>query len=302
MSNARWPLGSLCARRLAAGAAAASMLAPAPGFAASPAAPAAGSGPVAEPAAADLAGFEAGFQAGQVLFDAGAYLEAARTWSAAAVKLPETPDHRANRAAIHEYLADAYERALTPEDREGAAQEALARLDRYALEFAAAYPGEAVSERIEAARQRLRARVEAAAAAQVVEAPAPADSPAPAPTPPPGKPWRGLTIAGGVAVGAGAAMLALLVAGAVRARSFERGFDDPARGCSLATPQGDCATLYSDGKAADAMATAGLIAAPVLLGAGVAMLVVGARRKRAATAFTPLLGRGLVGLGWQRRF
>lgn len=56
------------------------------------------------------------------------------------------------------------------------------------------------------------------------------------------------------------------------------------------------------GKRADAAATVGLVAAPLLVAAGVAVLVIAVRRKSTCQAASPLLGPGLVGVSFVRRF
>ena len=65
---------------------------------------------------------------------------------------------------------------------------------------------------------------------------------------------------------------------------------------------GDCADIYAAGKTANTTAVIGLVAAPLLIGAGAAMLVVASRRRGNQQALVPALGRGYVGLSWQRRF
>lgn len=50
--------------------------------------------------------FELGFNAGQAHYEAGSYLQAARTWVEAAGRLPEVAANRENRAALFDYIAD----------------------------------------------------------------------------------------------------------------------------------------------------------------------------------------------------
>lgn len=259
-------------------------------------------------AAADLAAFDRGFRAGQEEFDRKQYLVAARTWTRTAAQLPETEEHRDNRRAIHEYIAEAYEKAVAAEtaDPDAVVREGLGVLDSYSEAFTAAYPQETLPEPVTRVQQAFRARVAAAAPASEPEAAKPQPLPPPAatePARPPSKPWKGLAIGGGVAIGGGAAMLALFAVGAARGRSSEAAFDDPANMCSLADPTGECADINAQGRRANAMSVAGIITAPLLLGAGAAMLVIAARRKKPSnTALAPALGRGLLGVVWQQRF
>lgn len=266
-------------------------------------------GPTARGAAApapEVAAFEASYAEGEEQFDRGDFRGAAATWSEAARKLPEAPQNRANRVAIHEYIADAYTRALADGDDLAMLRDGLAVLDEYAAAFTAAYPGEALSPKIEAARTNFRGRI---AEAEKSAAPTPEREPELAPVPEPGapapppRPWKGLAAAGGVTLGAGVAMLAMFGVGFSRAKSRERAFDDPANACALHMPVGVCQDIYSAGKRAEAVAVAGLVLAPLLIGAGSAMLAVAVRRRaKQASTLSPVFGRGLVGLTWIREF
>lgn len=257
-------------------------------------------------AAADLAAFDAGFRDGQEQFNRKEFLTAARTWTRAAELLPESEEHRDNRRAIYEYIADAYEKAVVAGD-EATVREGLTVLDAYATRFTATYAGEAVPERVAQVRAAFRAVVDAADA-EKARADTPAlepERPVPPPAKPstaPAKPWKPLAIGGGVAVGGGVAMLALFAAGAARAKSAEARFDDPANNCSLDQLAGECATIDSQGRTANGLAIAGLVAAPLLIGAGVAMLVIAKRRKAGPPAIAPLFGRSTAGLVVQGRF
>lgn len=258
--------------------------------------------------ATDAARFEASFHAGQAKYDAGDFLAAARIWREAAGALPRTAEHRANDEAIHEYLADAYDNALQVAEDPAVLREALTVLDEYAAQFAAAFPGEALSPRVAAARDNFRERLQALEAAAKPPPPPPASPVTEPPSPPPeravraSRPWRPLAIGSGVAFAGGAAMLGVFIASYVRLERQEDAFEMSR--CNVDTLVGACADYYRDGKSANASAVAGTILAPVLVGAGIGMLVVALKRKRAAErlAFRPLLGRGMAGLSWQTRF
>jgi len=254
----------------------------------------------------DVAGFEAGFQAGQAQYDAGEFLAAARTWKEAAGKLPQTAEHRVNRAAIHDYMAEAYEKSQAEAADEAVLREALAVLDEYATRYAAAFPGEAVSPKLAGAQERLRGRlneIEAAKRPAVEEPSVVEKAPKVEPVKPKGKPWLGLAVGGGVALAGGAAMLGMFAVGYTRTNKFEDEIEAPELGCQAGMLTGACATLHDQGKSANSVAVAGLVLAPVLLLAGAAMVGVAVKRKRAVShAFAPQVGRGLVGAHWQWRF
>ena len=98
--------------------------------------------PAPPPPPTPAARFEAGFVAGQTQYEAGAYLEAARTWVEAASRLPEVTANRENRDAIFGYIADAYMRGLPAKDRAVVLREAVDVLDGYCDGFRRAYGAE----------------------------------------------------------------------------------------------------------------------------------------------------------------
>jgi hypothetical protein len=250
----------------------------------------------------DLRGFEAGFAAGQALFDRGQFLPAARTWAETAALMTEGPDTRDNRAALFEYIADAYTRALAGDAPPERVREALAVLDRYADDLAGAHgPGTLPGPKVEAARAALRDRL---SQKPVVAAPAP-EGPRPAPAardqpPAPARPWRGLAVGGGLGIGLGVAGMAVFAVSAVGARSAERRFDDPARACDPAALAGECAEIWRAGRTAQTEAIVGAVIGSVGLVTGAALLAVAHRRR--TTALAPRLAPGFAGLGLSGRF
>ncbi len=260
--------------------------------------------PATPPGSEPLAAFEAGFTAGQARFDAGDYLDAARVWIAAADNLEETTIHRHLRLAVYEYVADAYRRALDDDAELATTRAALATLDAYCERFTRAYGTETpLSERITAVRDDLRRRVAAREAADARARASAASRPAPAPRSRAAtRPWKGLVIGGGVLLGLGLGAVALAGVGAARGQRLERAFDDPDNMCDLHDPQGDCADLYSDGKTSNALAIAGAVLTPLLLGGGAALLAIGLKRRAARHALAPALAPGFVGLQLRARF
>ncbi|HEY8375445.1 MAG TPA: hypothetical protein VIK91_03105 [Nannocystis sp.] len=260
----------------------------------------------------DLAAFEAGFNEGQAKFDRGEYLAAARAWIAAAANLRETTANRDNRIAVYEYVVDAFMRGLAGEKRPEPLREAVAALDAYCEGFTRAYGTETpLSPKIAGARDEFKQRLEAAEAAAAEgagsgegarpEGPDEGEAPSP-PTPQtPGEtPWKGLAIGGGVLIGLGVGAVAMAAVGAARGRSLTREFDAE---CSLKDPSEPCQALLDRGHAADKLAIAGAVLAPVFLGAGVGLLAVGLKRRaRAKTALAPALQPGYVGFSLRGRF
>ncbi|PCC68935.1 hypothetical protein SAMN02745121_05731 [Nannocystis exedens] len=266
-------------------------------------------GPVvatAAPAPADdLVAFDRGFREGQERFNRGEYLAAARTWSAAVERLRESSDNKDNRAAVYSYIADGDRKSVQNGAGIDIVREGLAVLDGYAAQFTAAYPGEPLPAQVAETRDQFRAASDAAVApAPPQDPPSPSSgSSDPVDAPAPAKPWRGLTIGGGVSLGLGLASLGLFAGGFVRAREAERQYDDPANACPPSDPTGECAEIDRRGRSSSAMATVGVILAPALLAAGAAMLGIGLRRRAAERwAVTPTFGPRSAGLSWVLRF
>ena len=266
--------------------------------------------PVAAPQ--ELAAFEAGFTEGQAQYDRDEFLAAARTWVRAADRLRETTANRDNRSAVYEYAADAFIRGLAGSSDPGGLREAVTALRYYCYGFTRAYGTETpISVKITGPRDVLeRQLVEAEATPQPTTPPPPSDpgehpvepiDPAPG-----GKPWKGLVIGGGVAIGLGLGAVILAGVGGARGRSFDTKFDDPANMCTLPNPTGQCADFYAAGKASNTMTIIGAVAAPLLVGAGVALLVVGLKRRAAGREaqahVVPTLAPGFAGLSVSGRF
>lgn len=257
-------------------------------------------------AAPDLAAFDRGFRAGQEEFNRQKYLDAARVWTSAAESLPETDEHKENRRAIYEYIAEAYEKALAGAGDDAIMREGLSILDAYAEVFAAAHPTDTLPEHVMKTRLVLRLRLAKGAAQRQPQALPPDPPPAPGAVStrvgPPPRPWKGLAVGGGVAVAGGAAMLGVFAAGLAGGRSAEAKFDDQANVCDLNEPVGKCAEFDAQGKTSNALAVAGIVAAPLLLGAGIAMLVVAARRKQPRMALTPTFSARMAGFAFVGSF
>ncbi|MBZ5712316.1 hypothetical protein [Nannocystis pusilla] len=247
--------------------------------------------------------FDAGLADGQAHYERGDFMAAARIWAAAAGLLPEAPEHQANRKALFRYIAGAYQQAFALDASEAIAREAYATLHEYAEGFVRVYPTETVPADIATARDRFLAALPAPESPKP-EGPVAAgdDKGTAAPPPSRDRALRGLTIGGGVATGAGAVMLITFIAGLARTKSFQADFDSDSRQCDPDNPVGECRDIWDDGKRAEAVARAGLITAPLLLGAGIAMLVLAKRRQSSHQAFAPVVGPRMTGLVWKLRF
>ena len=97
-------------------------------------------------------------------------------------------------------------------------------------------------------------------------------------------------------------MLGVAAVGLAGGESAKSKFDDPANACDLNNLIGRCADINGQGKTSNAFAVAGLVSAPLLLGAGIAMLVISMRRKQGKMALAPTLGARTAGLVFVGRF
>lgn len=251
-----------------------------------------------------LADFEAGFNEGQQKFDAGEYLDAARTWIAAAGHLKESGRHKDNRQAVYEYVADAWTKGLEGSEDVGLLREAVTSLDSYCEAFTVAYGTETpIHPKIVAAREDLRRRLGAAEAVKPATPQGPGDPPPGeerpgGPTDPSGPKWKGLAIGGGVALGVGLGFVILGAVGGARSAKLDKQFDDPANMCNLDDLMGECKSLYDDGKSANKLTIVGGVLGGVFVVTGAVLLAIGLKRRAAARkqALAPALGPGFVGL------
>ncbi|WAS93200.1 hypothetical protein [Nannocystis punicea] len=241
---------------------------------------------VAAPARPNMAAVDAGMRRGQDEYNRGEYSAAAHAWIDAAELMPETPEHRDNRAAIYEYAADAFVKAIEARGEAVVAAElvtVLSALDKYAEAHATAYPGQSLPSTVVKAQVYVRGKL---AALDKARRPAP-ESPQPLPEPErskpappaPSKPWKGLAIGGGVALGAGVTMAVLFGASLVQMNRYEDGFNHPNHACDPNALEGICADYHRRATNLDRAATIGIISAPVFLAAGATLLALGLRRK-----------------------
>ena len=248
--------------------------------------------------------FEDLYTQGQEKFDAGDYGAAGDLWAQAVRAMEESSDNSATRQTLMNVALDAYLRAYRSDDDRVHMDNAKALLDEYEASLEAS--GTELTSEIASAKGKIDnilANLAAAAAAEPVDEPVDERSDEPIEEDPvfvDQKPGQGLVIGGGVMIGVGAAGAGLLVAGLVLGGSAQKDFD-------AATPFTDeREAARKRGQTMNALAITGGIVAPVFLGAGIALLIVGLKRNKDArlrnVMVLPAAGPGYAGVGFSGAF
>ena len=112
--------------------------------------------------------------------------------------------------------------------------------------------------------------------------------------------WHGLAAGGAISLAASAGAFALMAVNIVRIRSIEHEY--VVEQCSPGAGRDPCASIDEEGKQASRLALTGLVTGPLLLGAGLALVILAARQRRAAPRLRPSFGPTSVGLTWEGRF
>jgi len=267
------------------------------------AAPAAVEPSASEPAASSdpLAEAKQLYDAGLAEFDTAEYLEAIKLWSRAYKILPNTPESADIKRYIINNLAVARERQFAIDGDVMHLRRALMLAKNYSENIEALYgegPRAAEErERTEKFLARVQSKVDEAERARAAE-PAKPEPVKPEPdndgiapqidrgADPGERPGRKAIIAGSVLLGAGGATGVLLIAGVAMGAAA----DDFDRSISMTEREKE----FDRGRAGNALAIAGAVLTPVLLAAGIALVVVGSKRKRAARVAIAPTGAGIL--------
>lgn len=239
---------------------------------------------------------------GQEKFDAGDYGAAADNWAEAARSLEENEDNSATRQTIVNLALDAYLRAYRSDNDRSHIDKGKALLDEY--EASLANTGTELTTEIASEKAKIEDILEELAAADVPDEPVdepvgePEDEPRPVGPPP--KPGQGLVIGGAVMLGVGAAGLGLMVGGMVGGASAQADFDAQPAGAAREAAR-------SRGQTMNVLAITGGIAGGVLIGAGVALLIIGLNKNKQARiqhhmSVLPTAGPNSAGLALTGRF
>jgi hypothetical protein len=247
------------------------------------------------------------FPYGQEKFDAEEYGEAGDAWAKAVRLLPEDKKNGSTRQTLVNLALDAYLRAYRAKDDRAFVDAAKTLLDDYEASLQEAKGTVELTPEIADAKQKIddaladiKAKEEEAArlAAEANKDPEP--EPEPEPEPDKGmKPGTGLIIGGAVLLGLGAGGIGLAVGGAVGSNNSQKEYDSLTPG----TPERTAA--QKKGETMNALAITGAVIAPLFIGAGVALLILGIKKnkKTAGNAMlVPTFGPDYAGVGFTGRF
>lgn len=228
------------------------------------------------------------YQDGLAAFDTAEYLEAIRLWSEAYRILPNTPESADIKRYLTNNLAVAREKQFGIDGDVQHLKRALDLARNYRDSIDALYGDDPRAEQERTRTDEFLARVQAKvdeAEREREPVAAPRIEPSTPPTqvdraPKDDRPGRGAIVAGSVLLGLGGVTGAVLLAGVGMGRAandFDRSESMAKRG-----------EEFDRGRAGNRMAIAGAVLTPLLLAAGIALVVVGTKRRKASrVALTP---------------
>lgn len=255
----------------------------------------------------DLAEAKKAYFEGRALYDTADYQGAIKAWTHAVELLPDTPENHEYLLGILFNIASAHEKVFELDGDVIHLKQAKMLLERFEASIPEIYDEESEKAAGEAERAQLKERLakldERIAEATAQSAPKPEPEPEPMVKPGPDQPpkrepnpGRGLVIGGSVALGLGVGAFAgmgaaLGIANAANDISDIDDADYEARG-----------DQFDKGRAADKGAVAAAVIGGLLVGAGIALLVVGLKRRNTRTAVAPAIGPRMTGLSFVGRF
>ncbi len=257
--------------------------------------------PVEEPP--ELVAAKKAYFEGRAMYDTADYQGAIKAWTRAVELLPDTPENREYLLSILFNIASAHEKLFDLDGDVIHLKQAKVLLERFEASISEIYDEE--SQQAERAQVKERLAKLDERIAEATAPPPPENEPKTEPTQKPGpdqppkresKPGRGLVIGGGVAIGLGVGAFAGMGAalGVANNANDISDLDD-----SDVEARGE---QFDRGRAADKGAVAAAVIGGLLMGAGIALLVVGLKRRNARTAIAPAMGPRTVGLSIVGRF
>jgi hypothetical protein len=245
------------------------------------------------------------FDAGAVKYETADYIGAIELWTQAFGLVPSVPEYASVKARLIANIAAAQERTYSVDKQVSHLNQAKILLEQYRAALPAIYLDEAernkelawVDERVSKIDAELEVVAEREAAAERAAADRAANERADQPKPPPG---RGLVIAGSVITGLGVGGLAIMTTGMVLGSQNDDISDLPTNDLDTR------ADRFRMGRLGNTLAIAGGVGAAVLLGTGVALLVLGLKKNRGAgerdVVLVPEFDAGRAGIAVIGRF
>jgi hypothetical protein len=237
---------------------------------------------------------------GQEKFDAGDYGSAADLWAEAVRALPENPDNSATRETIMNLALDAYVRAYRGDENRAHVDKAKTLLDEYEASIEAA--GGALGSDIAGEKKKVEDILAELAAAEKPPEEEPEEEPVVNNDPVivDEKPGQGLVIGGAVMLGVGAVGVGLLVGGLVGGGSAQKKYEASIPG----SPERE--DIRKTGQTMNILAITGGVVGGLCVGAGVALLIIGLQRNKAARVgnvmLLPEVRPDYAGFGLSGRF
>jgi hypothetical protein len=222
------------------------------------------------------------FEEGAIKYETADYIGAIERWTEAFGMVPSVPENAPVKAKLIANIAAAQERAYLVDGRVSHLKQAKILLEQYRSGLDEIYLDELerekevawIDDRLAKIDAELQAVVEREAADRAAERSTEQPEQAEQPEQPP--PGRGLVIGGSVAMGIELAGLSIMIAGMVIGENNDDISDLPT------TDLDTRAERFRMGRLGNGMAIGGAVAGGVMLGAGVALLVVGLQKQRAA--------------------
>ncbi|MFO7563229.1 MAG: hypothetical protein R6X02_11345 [Enhygromyxa sp.] len=239
---------------------------------------------------------------GQEKFDAGEYGDAGALWAQAVRLLPENKNNSATRQTIMNLALDAYLRAYRIDDERSHIDDAKALLD----EYEATLEGTDVqlSPEIASEKGKIEGILAELAAAEAEPEVEPEVEPPIEPIVDPmpvgnDRPGNGLVFGGAAMLGVGAVGIGLMLGGVIGGLRVQTEFN------ATEPDSEEREDLRKRGKTMNALAITGGVVAPIFIGAGAALLVIGLRKNkqaRSSVMVLPEAGPGYAGFGVSGRF
>jgi tetratricopeptide (TPR) repeat protein len=260
--------------------------------------------PATEEPDAALAAAKAAHEEADAKYNTADYQGAIDAWQRAYAALPRTPESNTYRTLINYNIAAAYEKLFDLDGKVSHLKQAKVLLEKFEESIAEIYAdapadGEAERAQVQEKLRRIEKRIAEAEGRTSGAATEPEPKPEPVPDEPgprEKKPGRGLIIGGGVLVGLGVGALAGMVpALVIGERENDIADLDP-------NDYEERGAQFEGGRRANRGAIAAGVLAGVFVGAGIALIVVGAKRRSAKTAFAPSIGPRGAGLSIHGRF